>query len=259
MSRILLLGGTTEAAEMARLLAVSGQSAVYSYAGRTRAPVAQPLPLRVGGFGGIEGLRHYLRHETITHVIDATHPFAAQMSRHALHACAAESVQLCSFERLPWQAGPRDRWRSVPDMEAAAAALPATPGRIFLAIGRQNLAVFAGAPQHHYLLRLVDPPTDPLPLPDAQVVLARGPFETAQDLALMSKHCITLVVAKNAGGRGAEAKIEAARQLQIPVIMIERPTLAGRRIFHHADDVLGWLESTGAGAAGDHGVQDASG
>ncbi|WP_136646281.1 cobalt-precorrin-6A reductase [Tabrizicola sp. YIM 78059] len=239
--RVLLLGGTTEAAAMARALAEAGVEAVYSYAGRTEAPVAQPLPVRIGGFGGAEGLAAYLRAERITHLIDATHPFAARMSRNAAEACAATQTPLIALEREPWQAGEGDRWTHVPDVAGAVAALGQAPRRVFLAIGRQTLDAFAAAPQHHYLLRLVDPPTEPLPLPRAQAVIARGPFTVASDRALLADHRIEMIVAKNAGGAGAEAKLIAARDLGLPVILIDRPAVPDRRVARTVAEVMGWL------------------
>lgn len=241
MTRILLLGGTTEASRLARALADAGIDAVFSYAGRTEAPVAQPLPMRIGGFGGVEGLAAYLTHEAITHVVDATHPFAAQMSRNAVEACAATGTPLIVLERAAWAAGPGDDWHHVADIEAAVTALPDTPARVFLAIGKQTLAPFAAKPQHHYLLRLVDPPEGPLPLPDASVVIARGPFYEASDTALMRGHAITHIVAKNAGGAGAEAKLAAARTLHLPVILIDRPALPPRKVVATVAEVMGWL------------------
>ncbi|MWP36733.1 cobalt-precorrin-6A reductase [Rhodobacter sphaeroides] len=238
--RILLLGGTTEASRMARALAEAGLPAVFSYAGRTAAPVAQPLPLRVGGFGGTEGLAAYIRAEGITHVIDATHPFAAQMSRNAVEACAASGTALVALERAPWAAGLGDRWIRVPSIEAAAEALPEAPARVFLAIGRLHLAAFAGRPQHHYLLRLVDPP-DALPLPRAETIVARGPFTLAEDLDLLRRHGIQWIVAKNAGGEGARAKLDAARGLGLPVVLIDRPAIPPRPRVETPEAVLGWL------------------
>ncbi|ABA78988.1 cobalt-precorrin-6A reductase [Rhodobacter sphaeroides] len=238
--RILLLGGTTEASRMARALAEAGLPAVFSYAGRTAAPVAQPLPLRVGGFGGTEGLAAYIREEGITHVIDATHPFAAQMSRNAVEACAATGTALVALERAPWAAGPGDRWIRVPSIEAAAEALPEAPARVFLAIGRLHLAAFAGRAQHHYLLRLVDPP-DALPLPRAEAIVARGPFTLAEDLELLRRHEIQWIVAKNAGGEGARAKLDAARELGLPVVLIDRPAIPPRPRVETPEAVLGWL------------------
>lgn len=241
MRRVLLLGGTTEASDLARALATAGVEAVFSYAGRTDHPLAQPLPTRIGGFGGPVGLAAYLRSEHITHVVDATHPFAAQMSRNAISACAAADVALCALERAPWRAGPDDDWQSVADVNDAVAALPEAPQRVFLAIGKQNLLPFAAKPLHYYLLRLVDTPVGPLPLPQAEAVIARGPFDEAGDLALLKDHRITLIVAKNAGGAGAEAKLKAARTLRIPVILIDRPRLPLRRVAHTVDEVMGWL------------------
>lgn len=226
---------------MARALAEAGVDAVYSYAGRTEAPVAQPLPVRVGGFGGVAGLVAYLKAEGITHLIDATHPFAAQMSRNAVEACAATGTPLIALEREPWQAAEGDRWTHVPDLSGAVAALGQVPRRVFLAIGRQTLDAFAGAPQHHYLLRLVDPPTEPLPLPQAQAVIARGPFTVEGDRALLTDHRIEVIVAKNAGGAGAEAKLVAARELGLPVILIDRPWVPERPVARTVADVMAWL------------------
>lgn len=226
---------------MARALAEAGIDAVYSYAGRTEAPLAQPVPVRVGGFGGVDGLITYLRAEGITHVINATHPFAAGMSRNAEKACAATATPLIALERAPWIAGPGDRWMHVPDAASAAATLGDAPRRVFLAIGRQTLAAFAGAPQHHYLLRLVDPPGGPLPLPRAEVVVARGPFTVAGDRRLLQHHGIEVVVAKNAGGAGAEAKLIAARALGLPVILIDRPVVPERQAAQTVAEVMAWL------------------
>lgn len=245
MTRILLLGGTTEASLLARALASAGMAAVYSYAGRTAAPLAQPLPVRMGGFGGVAGLVAYLKAEGISHVVDATHPFAAQMSRNAIAACAEAGVPLAVLERPGWQAGPGDDWTHVPDIASAVAALPDSPARVFLAIGKQTLAPFAAKPQHHYLLRLVDPPEGALPLPDATAVIARGPFDLASDLALLRDHRISHIVAKNAGGAGASAKLEAARALGLRVILIERPALPPRRIFAEVAAVMAWLPHAG--------------
>ncbi len=214
---------------------------MFSYAGRTTAPAAQPLPTRVGGFGGVEGLIDYLWRARITHVVDATHPFAAKMSANAVAACREAGVALCALERASWQAGPGDDWQHVPDMAGAVAALPDRPIRVFLAIGRQNLPEFAGRQQHFYLLRLVDRPEGALPLPRAEAVIARGPFTREGDRALLEEHAIDLVVAKNAGGAGAWAKLDAARDLGLPVILIDRPAIPARRVLGRVDEVMAWL------------------
>ncbi|SMX34848.1 Precorrin-6A reductase [Actibacterium lipolyticum] len=214
---------------------------MFSYAGRTNNPTQQPLPTRVGGFGGVEGLEAYLNAENITHVIDATHPFAAQMSMNAVAACANTGVSLCAFEREAWTPDAADDWQFVPDMAGAVAALPDDPTRVFLAIGRQHIADFAVKPQHDYLLRLVDPPEGALPLPNAEAVVARGPFTVADDTGLMENHGTQLIVAKNGGGLGARAKLDAARALGVPVIIIDRPAIAPRTILRSVDEVMGWL------------------
>ena len=219
---------------------------MFSYAGRTAKPVSQPLPTRIGGFGGVQGLAAYLQGEGVTHVVDATHPFAAQMSTNAVHACKAAGVKLCAFERPAWQAGKDDEWVCADSIEGAVDVLPDAPARVFLAIGKQNLAQFAAKPQHHYLLRLVDEPGAGLPLPHTAIEIARGPFDAAGDTALMQRHGITHVVAKNAGGAGAAAKLIAARTLGLPVIMIGRPQVPERPVMGSVAEVMAWLSHPAA-------------
>lgn len=231
---------------MAAALAEAGLDAVYSYAGRTAAPVAAPLPTRIGGFGGAAGLATWLRDNGIGHVIDATHPFAAQISRNALAACQETGVALIALERPAWVAQDGDRWTSVGDIALAAAALPVAPATVFLAIGRQNLEAFRARPAHRYVLRLVDAPAAP-PLPGAVVVVDRGPFTEAGDIALMQRHGVQLVVAKNAGGSGASAKLGAARALGLPVIMVDRPALPDRHAVGTVAEVMAWLHDAKRG------------
>jgi precorrin-6A/cobalt-precorrin-6A reductase len=238
---ILLLGGTSEASQIARALAQAGLRGVYSYAGRTSDPVEQPLPVRVGGFGGGAGLRSYLKAQGITHIIDATHPFAERMSSNAAAATGELNLPLIRFERPPWTAQPGDRWQLVARMQDLPGALPDRPARVFLAIGKQQLDLFAARPQHHYLLRLVDAPAQPLPLRDFTVVTGRGPFDVAGDTELLRAHAITHVVAKNAGGSGASAKLVAARALGLKVIMADRPPLPSARTAGNVQDVMTWL------------------
>lgn len=247
-----MLGGTTEASLLARALAQRGADAIFSYAGRTDAPVQQPLPTRIGGFGGTEGLLRYITDNAITHIVDATHPFAAQMSRNAIIACAQTGAQLIALERPAWQPQPGDSWTHVPNIDTAVAALPAEPSRVFLAIGKQNLDAFAARSQHHYLLRLVDP--GPVPLPHATTVIARGPFDVAGDMALLRDHAITHIVAKNAGGAGAEAKLTAARALHLPVILIDRPALPLRDTVASVAEVIAWLAHSTTLSATERGV-----
>ncbi len=240
--RVLLLGGTGEARALAAALHPDVE-VISSLAGRVPDPALPVGQVRIGGFGGVAGLTGWLREHRITAVVDATHPFAAQMSRNAVAACAATGTPLIALERRPWAAGSGDDWTHVADIETAAAALPETPERVFLAIGRQHLAAFAAKPQHHYLLRLVDPPEGALPLPDAEAVISRGPFGYDDDLELLRSRRTTRLVTKNAGGEGARAKLDAARTLGLPVIVVDRPALPPRASVETVAEVLAWLHA----------------
>ncbi|MBR1087124.1 cobalt-precorrin-6A reductase [Bradyrhizobium manausense] len=238
--RALILGGIADASSLAAEIARAGLDAVYSYGGRTRTPADQPLPTRIGGFGGVDGLADYIRREGITHVIDATHPFAAEMSRNAIEACATTGTPLIALERAPWARAPGDIWIDVGDVGAAVAALPQAPARVFLAIGRQHIAPFATRPQHAYTLRFVDPPDSPLPFV-AEVIVSRGPYTLDGELEMMRRRGIAWIVARNSGGDGARAKIDAARRLGLPVIMISRPNLPERQRVESVAEVMQWL------------------
>jgi precorrin-6A/cobalt-precorrin-6A reductase len=242
---LLILGGTSEATALAKEVAAAGLTGTVSLAGRVERPKRQPLPVRVGGFGGPAGLAAYLRNAGITHLIDATHPFAAQMSANSVEAAAMAGVPLLALTRPAWEPVPGDRWTRVPDIPAAVAALDVPRRRVMLALGRMHLAAFAPNPQHFYLLRLVDPPDEAPPLPDYHAVIDRGPFDAGADRALLERHRIDLVVSKNSGGAGAYAKLEAARALGLPVLMIDRPALPPRREVTSPSDVLLWLGHAG--------------
>ncbi|MBC6436583.1 MAG: cobalt-precorrin-6A reductase [Rhodobacteraceae bacterium] len=242
---LLILAGTTEATKLARAVAAREIRGTVSFAGRVERPLRPPLPQRVGGFGGVEGLVRYLLNARITHVINATHPFAVQMGRNAVAACARARVPLVALTRPEWWAITGDDWQRVPDISGAVAALDRPRMRVMLAVGRMHLEAFAPNPQHRYLLRLVDPPAGPLPFPEAHVVVDRGPFAEAADRALMERYGIELVVSKNAGGTGAYAKIAAARGLGIPVLMIDRPVRPAHHEVHDVADVLDWIAHSG--------------
>ncbi len=250
--KVLVLGGTSEASALAvRLAAVPDLDAMLSFAGRTETPRAPPIPWRVGGFGGGQGLARFLDDEGIDRLVDATHPFAATMSANAIAAAAITGVPLLALERPAWRPGAGDNWRAVPDLIGAACALGVVPRRVFLAIGRLHLPVFAAEPQHHYILRLIDPPREALPLPKVTPLVARGPFTATGDEALLRRFGIDVLVAKNAGGTASQAKIIAARALGIEVIMVDRPWIAPRPMVETVDEVMTWLahDPLPAGAA----------
>lgn len=242
MPNVLILGGTTEASALAAALAARAIPATLSYAGRTAHPLAQPVPVRIGGFGGVEGLAAYLRTERVTHVVDATHPFAARISAHAIAAAGEAGVPLLAFTRPAWVAGVGDCWTALPDFEAVVAALAGPPRRVMLAIGRQSVALFAAQPQHHYLLRFVDPPYAPPPLPRHHLLVDRGPFTAEGEQRLLTEQAINVLVCKNAGGRGGAAKLGAARQLALPVLMVDRPAIPARAEAVDLAAVLRWID-----------------
>ena len=239
--RILILGGTTEARELAGELAGRGFAVRISLAGRTAQIRDQGVPVRVGGFGGAAGLAEYLVREGVAALIDATHPYAAVMSQHAAEAARAAGVPLLALHRPAWTPGAGDRWREVANVEQAVAALGTEPRRVFLALGRKELEAFAAAPQHAYLVRSVDPVDPPLGVPRAVYVTARGPFDEADERRLLEQHAIEHLVCRNSGGPAAQGKLAAARALGIPVLLIRRPPLPDVPAVSSPAEVVAWL------------------
>lgn len=213
-----------------------------SLAGRTAAPAALPVPVRSGGFGGVAGLADYLTAERIGALIDATHPYAAVISANAAQAARLANVPLLAFRRPPWARREGDRWTEVADVRAAVEALGEKPRRVFLALGRKEVAPFAQAPQHHYLVRSVDPIDPPLAVPHADYILARGPFGEDDERTLLTTRGIEVIVSKNSGGSATYGKIAAARALGIDVIVLRRPELPEAPSAETVDAALAWLD-----------------
>ncbi len=213
-----------------------------SLAGRTASPVPHAVPIRVGGFGGAQGLADYLSTQRIDALIDATHPYANIISENAAAAARKAAVPFVALRRPPWTAVAGDRWIEVGDTRAAVDAIGPSNRSAFVALGRNELAPFALAPQHRYLIRSVDPVDPPLPLPNVIYITARGPFSEADDRALMQAHEIDVVISKNSGGSAAYGKIAAARALGIDVIMLRRPRAPDAAAVETVAEAVTWLD-----------------
>lgn len=227
---VLILGGTREAADLASDLVAAYPEAriITSLAGRTKEPAPLAGEVRTGGFGGIDGLVHYLRETGVTRLIDATHPFARQISANAVEAAELAGVPLDIRTRRPWEKQPGDSWTEVESLEAARDSIPPR-ARVLLALGSQHIGLFASRDDVHFVVRMIDPPEKPLALPDHALVLGRPADTTAAETMLLIAHRITHIVCRNSGGKAAYAKIEAARELGLPVIMIGRKDRSGDR------------------------------
>ena len=242
--RLLLLGGTTEGRALAAACAaIPGLEVISSLAGRTSSPLLPVGAVRVGGFGGVDGLVGYLREHRIDAIVDATHPFAATMTAHAVAAAGRAGVPLLVLRRPGWSEQGGDDWRRVPDLGAAAALLPALGERVFLTTGRQSIAAFAEVHACWFLARSVEPPVAPLPQ-RLEVLLDRGPFTVAGELALLAGHGIDVLVSKDSGG--TTAKLDAARELGLPVVLVDRPPLPpATETAPTVAATVAWLEHVG--------------
>ena len=259
--RVLILGGTDEGYRLAeRLAEIASIDFVSSLAGRTQKPRMPKGAARVGGFGGIDGLARYLRDERITHLVNATHPFAAQISSNALAAAEAAGVSLIRLLRPAWRAEANDRWIGARDAREAAALCADHGGRIFLTLGAQEMDAFAQVYNAHFLVRVVDAPKETR-LHDYHILTARGPFALQDELRLLREHHINLIVTKNSGGPATYHKIEAARRLELPVIMIDRPAIAldpRSPVAASVDELMAWLRHQAASTRATDRTSDSS-
>jgi precorrin-6A/cobalt-precorrin-6A reductase len=241
MKRLLILGGTGDAVALAKQAAqIPHLEVITSLAGRTQTASA-PGNTRIGGFGGAAGLADYLRDRQIHLLVDATHPFAAQITWNASIASAAIGIPFLMLIRPAWEKRAGDRWIEVQNNAIAASVLP-TP-RIFLTIGRQELSAFAHRSDRWFLMRMIDPPALDAMVPNGKILLERGPFELADERALLQNHDIGAIVSKNSGGDSTYAKIIAARELEIPVVMVQRPVMPKGEVVTQVEEALSWIMS----------------
>jgi precorrin-6A/cobalt-precorrin-6A reductase len=239
--RLLVLGGTGDAAQLIQQAAtIPDLAIVASLAGRTPKPnIPSVGTVRIGGFGGVAGLIQFLQDEQIDLIVDATHPFAAQISHNAAAAAIACGIPRLLVDRPGWTQVDGDNWITVADHQAAAAVLPDFGQRFFLTIGRQELATFAPLTDCWFLMRMITLP-DP-PIPPGEVILQQGPFSVEQEMALIEKYAIDAIVSKNSGGHATYAKIEAARRLNRPIVMIPRPVLSPGEVVETTAAAIEWI------------------
>lgn len=252
--RVLILGGTAEARGLAAALAaLPDVQPVSSLAGRVADPLLPAGEVRIGGFGGAEGLAGWLRAQRIEGkrieaVVDATHPFAATISRSAAGAAAATGIPVLALRRPGWTQGAGDDWHRQPSTAAAAAALAGMAERVFLTTGRSDLAPFAGLDRHWFLIRSIEAPLPPLPSRH-RLLLARGPFSVPDETELMAGHRIGVLVTKDSGGPLTAAKLEAARALELPVLLIDRPPVPDVPAVPTVEEAVRWLAGLSRGSA----------
>ena len=243
MKRLLILGGTRDAAQLAaQMIALPGVEVITSLAGRIRQLTTASERTRIGGFGGVTGLIDYVQEQHIDLLIDATHPFAAHMSFHAAAAAQACGLPHLMLVRPPWAPVEGDRWMAVESIAAAAAVLPGMAQRVFLTIGRQELAAFAHLTDLWFLMRMIDPPIPDTPVPPGTLILERGPFALADERVLLRTYAIGAIVSKNSGGKATYAKIIAARELGLPVVMVQRPPMPAGEQVADVEQAYLWVE-----------------
>jgi precorrin-6A/cobalt-precorrin-6A reductase len=236
---ILVLGGTAEARALATALHEAGVPVTTSLAGRVARPRLPPGEVRIGGFGGPDAMTAWLRDHGTTVVVDATHPFAQRISASAASACPAAGVPLLRLERPGWTERAGDRWTWVADLDAAAAKVPGRGERVFLTTGRQGLSAFAGIETAWFLVRCVEAPDPPLPS-HHELLLDRGPYTLDGELGLIDRHRIDLLVTKDSGGPLTEAKLDAARERGLPVIVVRRPPRKAGETVTRVEDAVAW-------------------
>jgi precorrin-6A/cobalt-precorrin-6A reductase len=242
--RVLILGGTIDASQLAiQASAIPGIEVIVSLAGRTRQPAKINVETRIGGFGGTSGLVTYLQDNAIALLIDATHPYAAQISFNAVEAAKICGIPHLMLVRPEWQPTQEDRWIEVDDLKAATNLLPGLAKRVFLTIGRQELAVFADLEDIWFLMRAIDPPEANTPIPKGQLLLQRGSFSLADERKLLQQYQIEAIVSKNSGGEATYAKIIAARELNLSVVMVKRPIMPSGTRVTDVENALGWLNN----------------
>lgn len=241
---VLILSGTREGRDIATALQRQGVDVLASLVGATRSPKAQDVPTRIGGFGGADGFAHYLKDNAISAVMDATHPFASNITHRSSKVCAALNIPYCLFLRPAWTPSAADDWSSLKD-EADAVNYIEPNSTVFLATGRQTLERFENLSSCRLICRQIDPPTGPFPFPYGEFLIGRPPFSVEDETALFQNLNIDWLIVKNAGGSSSFSKLEAARILKMKVGMIERPAMPDVLSVSTQKQAIEWAASHG--------------
>ncbi|MFT7369863.1 MAG: precorrin-6A/cobalt-precorrin-6A reductase [Octadecabacter sp.] len=239
---LLLLAGTGEAKQIAWGLADTNVSVVASLAGVTRSPDPLPVTTRIGGFGGDDGFRSYLRESSISAVLDATHPFAAQISDRTARICSDFKLPYAQVVRPVWLPKIGDNWTSITSPCDAEKHIP-SGSTVFIATGRQTLAEYANLAGRRLLVRMIDPPNAPLPFEGGEFIIGRPPFTQASEMALFRSLGVTHLISKNAGGQGGRAKLDAASELGLQVLLLDRPQTTDAQQLITVQEALSWVFS----------------
>ncbi len=239
---LLLLAGTGEARQIANALHQAGYTDVIaSLAGATRHPKPLPVPIRIGGFGGADAQKEFIINKGISAVVDATHPFANQISLRTSALCQSLDLPYVQLLRDPWHPEPEDRWVPVKTGAAAKDNIP-SGSTVFLAVGRQTLLEFEGLRKCTLICRQIDAPEGPFPFENGRFLVGQPPFSVEDELELFKKLKIDWLAVKNAGGAASKTKLTAAQKLGIPVLMLERPIQPGAPKLRTVEEALTWIE-----------------
>lgn len=241
IKKILIIGGTQEANKLAEIFHNYNYNYIISYAGIVNKVFEKGLKKRIGGFGGKNGLIDYIEKNKVTHVVDASHPFSNKISHNTVNACRSLNIPIINFARKPWYKCKNDNWIRVKNFKESTRYLTGNPKRIFLAIGQKNLGFYKDYSHHFYLLRLIEKRNRLIFFPNYKCIISKGPFLVNEDIAILKKYKIDMVITKNSGGKGAYSKIIAARELQIPIVVISRPRGTSIKKVYDSNSVLEWI------------------
>ena len=243
IKKILIIGGTQEGNKLANYFKEHNLEYIISYAGVVEEVYKKKFKKRVGGFGGKIGIFNFIKQNKITHVIDASHPFSQKISLNTYNVCKSYNIPIITYTRKPWFERKNDNWIKVGDFNESADYLKGEAKNVFLAIGKKNLQVFKKYPQHCYLLRVINNQDINNLFPNQKCIAYNSKLNVEEEIKILKKYKIEVIVSKNSGGNLAYNKIIAARKLKIPVVIISRPKSLRSKKIYTLESLLEWLNS----------------